>query len=86
MQTHVTPEKVFVQTGVEYIGQKTTMVGIGGGGVVGQMPVGSEPVYRKTGYTENRTVIDYFCNITLYTDGKNIITDAIVIGCDKKKK
>jgi hypothetical protein len=85
VQTHVTPEKVFVQTGVEYIGQKTTMVGIGGGGVVGQMPVGSEPIYRKTGYTENRTVIDYFCNITLYTDKKNIITDAIVIGCDKKK-
>ena len=52
VQTHVTPEKVFVQTGVEYIGQKTTMVGIGGGGVIGQMPVGSEPVYRKTGYTE----------------------------------
>lgn len=81
VQTHTTSEKVFVQAGVEYVGQRQTMVGIAGGGV---MPVGSEPVYRKTGYEENRTVIDYFCSITLYTDNKNIITKASVI--DRKKK
>lgn len=48
------------------------------------MPVGSEPIYRKTGYEENRTVIDYFCSITLYTDNKNTITEASVIDCKKK--
>lgn len=85
VQTHTTDEKVFVQTGVEYVGQRQTMVGIGGGGVGGMMPVGSEPVYRKTGYEENRTVLDYFCSITLYTDKRNIITEASVIDCNKKK-
>jgi hypothetical protein len=85
VQTHTTPEKVFVQTGVEYVGQKETWVGIGGGGVGGMMPVGSEAVYRKTGYEENRTVLDYFCSITLYTDSQNIITDASVIDCNSKK-
>lgn len=84
VQTHTTAEKVFVQTGVEYVGQKQTFVGIGGGGVSGMMPVGSQPVYRKTGYEENRTVVDYFCSITLYTDSKNIITEASAIDCKKK--
>lgn len=85
VQTHTTDEKVFVQTGVEYVGQRQTMVGIGGGGVGGMMPVSSEPIYRKTGHEENRTVIDYFCSITLYTDSKDIITEASVIDCNKKK-
>lgn len=30
VQTHTTPEKVFVQTGVEYVGQRQTLVGIAG--------------------------------------------------------
>lgn len=85
MQTHTTDEKVFVQTGVEYVGQRTTSVTIGGQGVSGQMPVSSEPVYRKVGYTENRTVIDYFCSITLFTDKNDIIEHASVIDCNKKK-
>ncbi len=74
VQTHTTDEKVFVQTGVEYVGQKTTSVTIGG-----------EPVYRKVGYTENRTVIDYFCSITLFTDKNDIIEHASVVNCNKKK-
>ncbi|UXY50290.1 hypothetical protein [Pseudomonas tohonis] len=81
VQTHVTPEQVFVSTGKEYVGQKETWVGVSGGGVAGVAQVGSEPVYRETGYYENRTVLDYFCSITLYTDGKDIITDASVINC-----
>lgn len=85
VQTHTTDEKVFVQTGVEYVGQRTTSVTIGGQGVSGQMPVSSEPVYRKVGYTENRTVIDYFCSITLFTDKNDIIEHASVIDCNKKK-
>ena len=56
-------------------------MGVGGGGVAGVAQVGSEPVYRETGYYENRTVLDYFCSITLYTDGQDIITDASVINC-----
>nr|BFD42518.1 hypothetical protein FFPRI1PSEUD_40170 [Pseudomonas sp. FFPRI_1] len=85
VQTHTTPEKVFVQTGVEYVGQQQTWVGIGGGGVGGMMPVGSEAVYRKTGYEENRTVLDYFCSITLYTDNRDVITGASVIDCNDKR-
>ncbi|MGE8638133.1 MAG: hypothetical protein ACN6PR_05815 [Achromobacter sp.] len=75
---------MFVQTGVEYVGQRQTSVAIGGGGG-GMMPVSSEPIYRKTRYEENRTMIDYFCSITLYTDNRNIIAEASVIDCNKKK-
>ncbi|WP_236208475.1 hypothetical protein [Pseudomonas tohonis] len=76
VQTHMTPEQVFVSTGKEYVGQKETWVGVGG-----MAQVGNEAVYRETGYYENRTVLDYFCSITLYTDGKDIITNASVINC-----
>lgn len=85
VQTHTTPEQVFVQTGVEYVGQRQTWVGIGGGGVSGLMPVSNEAIYRKTGYDENRTVIDYFCSITLYTDKKDIITGVSVVNCKNKQ-
>ncbi len=44
-------------------------------------PVSSEAVYRKTGYYENETILDYFCSITLYTDSRDIITNASVIDC-----
>ncbi|MGQ9953469.1 hypothetical protein ACUS6I_31975, partial [Pseudomonas aeruginosa] len=40
-----------------------------------------EAVYRKTGYYENETILDYFCSITLYTDSRDIITNASVIDC-----
>ncbi|AZE79502.1 hypothetical protein C4J99_3724 [Pseudomonas synxantha] len=49
------------------------------------MPVSSEPIYRKVGYEENRIVIDYFCSITLLTDGKDVITDVSVVNCNDKK-
>lgn len=49
------------------------------------MPVNSQPVYRDTGYYENKTVLDYFCNITLLTDARDIITDADVIDYNEKK-
>ncbi|AZC17465.1 MULTISPECIES: hypothetical protein [Pseudomonas] len=86
VQTHLGPDKVFVQTGTEYVGQRETLVGVGGQGVSGVMPVSSEAVYRKTGYYENQTVLDYFCSITLYTDSKNIITDASVIDCQSPQR
>ncbi|AZE56270.1 hypothetical protein C4K03_4122 [Pseudomonas synxantha] len=85
IQTRVTPEKVFIQTGVEYVGQQERWVGIGGRGLNGIMPVSSEPIYRKVGYEENRIVIDYFCSITLLTDGKDVITDVSVVNCNDKK-
>lgn len=85
IQTHTTPEQVFIKTGSEYIGKQQTWVGVGGGGVKGIMPVDSQPVYRDTGYYENKTVLDYFCNITLLTDARDIITDADVIDCNEKK-
>ncbi len=47
----------------------------------GMAPVSSEAVYRKTGYYENETILDYFCSITLYTDSRDIITNASVIDC-----
>ncbi len=85
LQTHVGPDKVFVQTGTEYVGEQTTYAVIGGGGATGIMPVNSTPVYRPVGYYENETVIDYFCNITLFTDAQDIITQASVIDCANKK-
>ncbi len=85
IQTRVTPEKIFIQTGVEYVGQQERWVGIGGGGLKGIMPISSEPIYRKTGYTENAIAIDYFCSITLFTDGKDVITEVSVINCNDKK-
>ncbi|VFT30428.1 Uncharacterised protein [Pseudomonas aeruginosa] len=77
---HGGPDKVFIQTGTEYVGQRETWVGVGGQGVAGMAPVSSEAVYRKTGYYENETILDYFCSITLYTDSRDIITNASVIG------
>lgn len=85
IQTRVTPEKIFIQTGVEYVGQQERWVGIGGGGLKGIMPISSEPIYRKTGYTENAIAIDYFCSITLFTDGKDVITEVSVINCNDKR-
>ena len=81
IQTHTTPEKVFVQTGVEYVGQRQTYLA----GATGIMPVGTENIYRKTGYEENRTVIDYFCSITAFTDNQDMITEINVINCNEKK-
>lgn len=49
------------------------------------MPVDSQPVYRDTGYYDNKTVLDYFCNITLYTDARNRVTHADVIDCNENK-
>lgn len=85
IQTHTTPEQVFIKTGSEYVGEQQTWVGTGGGGAVGLMPIGSQPVYRDTGYYENKTVLDYYCNITLFTDARDIITSADVINCNEKK-
>ncbi|MCU9948877.1 hypothetical protein [Pseudomonas sp. PDM13] len=85
VQTHMTPEQVFISTGKEYVGQRETYVGVGGGGVGGIAQVGSEAVYRETGYYENRTVIDYFCSITLFTDSQDVITDASVVNCMNKQ-
>lgn len=81
VRTHMGPDKVFIQTGTEYVGQRETWVGVGGQGVAGMAPVSSEAVYRKTGYYENETILDYFCSITLYTDSRDIITNASVIDC-----
>lgn len=81
LRTHLGPGLVFIQTGTEYVGQRQTWVTFGGKGVQGIMPVSSEPIYRKTGYYENETVIDYFCSITLYTNAQDIITEASVIDC-----
>ena len=85
MRTHAGPDKVFIQTGTEYVGQRETWAAIGGQGVSGIMPVSSEAVYRKVGHYENETIIDYFCSITLYTDGKDVITEASVIDCSTKQ-
>ena len=81
VRTHMGPDKVFIQTGTEYVGQRETWVGVGGQGVAGMAPVSSEAVYRKAGYYENETILDYFCSITLYTDSRDIITNASVIDC-----
>jgi hypothetical protein len=81
LRTHLGPGKIFIQTGTEYVGQRQTWVTIGGQGMQGIMPVSSTPIYRKTGYYQNETVIDYFCSITLYSDAQDVITAASVIDC-----
>ena len=42
VRTHMGPDKVFIQTGTEYVGQRETWVGVGGQGVAGMAPVSSE--------------------------------------------
>lgn len=86
VQTHIGPEKIFVQTGQEYAGERQTFVTIGGRGMQGIMPVGSEPIYRPTGYYTDDVIIDYFCSINVMTDKNDIITQASVVNCDEKKK
>ncbi|WP_442964016.1 hypothetical protein [Pseudomonas sp. MM211] len=85
LQTHLSPEKEFIKTGEEYVGEQQTWVTIGGRGMTGIMPAYSQPIYRDVGYYDNVTIIDYFCSITLFTDNKDIITDASVVNCEDKK-
>lgn len=85
LQTHLSPEKEFIKTGVEYVGEQQTWVTIGGQGATGITPAYSQPVYRDVGYYDNVTIVDYFCNITLFTDSKDIINNVTVIDCEDKR-
>lgn len=74
-------DKVFIQIGIEYVGQCEIWVGVGGQGVVGMVLVSSEVVYCKVGYYENEIIFDYFCSIILYIDSWDIIINVSVIDC-----
>ncbi|MBU4609404.1 hypothetical protein IMZ29_02225 [Achromobacter sp. GG226] len=86
LQTHIGPEKIFVKTGREQVGTRTTYAIMRGQGVAAKVPVGTQAVYRPVGYYTDDLVIDYLCNITLMTDAKDIVTQATVVDCVDNRK